>query len=450
MSNTQKFFNKVYADAIKSGCNHIQASICAAQCAIETGWGKTVKGNAYFGVKAGSSWKGKTQRFTTHEVIKGKKVKQVHTFRAYNTLQESIVDYMTMMKSKFPSSWNASSIQEAANELGNGKFGSYATDPNYEGKVYSTAKKRSVIAQKAYGNLSNVTMRRGDQGQDVTQLLFLLTEKGYYQGSLDDFFGSGTEASVRHFQKDAGLLVDGVVGPKTMKALKNWTKDPSERKAITVIYVNQHATRNRPATTNIEQKLEESLLTVFGPGTTCEIYSAGQMSRANIKRNKGVLKKGTWYVKGVAVAVGSVRHDDGKAVDIHVFDRNGNPIVGTKLAKLGQYWIAKGYGSAGCEMNGAGIHLDEWATPPSGGSLSWTYAYSNNKYYGNDIRDMLLAGRKGILPKLPKHPLPTSSPKNKTINKTTGGLGAVVVTGLFMYWENIKTDISSLLSWIGF
>ena len=450
MSKTQNFYNQVYNDARQSGCNHVQASICAAQCAIETGWGKSVKGNAYFGVKANNSWKGKTQTFTTHEVIKGKRVKEQHTFRAYDSLLESIVDYMNMMKDRFPSSWKANTIEEAANELGNGKFGRYATDPDYEAKVYSTAKKRSVIAKSAYNNSDNVNIRRGDKGQDVAQLLYLLTEKGYYQGTLDDFFGSGTEAAVRHFQGDAGLLVDGIVGKQTMEALKNWNESPSERQLATIVYVNQHATRNQPATKNIENKLKESLVTVFGPGTRCEIYSAGQMSRANIKRNKGILKKGTWYVKGIAVAVGSVRHDDGKAVDIHVFDSNGKPITGTRLAKLGQYWIAKRYGSAGCEMNGAGIHLDEWVKPPSNGALSWTYGYSNNKSYGKEIKDMLLDGRKGILPNLPKHVVPTKSTKTKTINKVNGSLGTIIFTGVVLYWENIKTDISNLINWIGF
>jgi len=446
MSTSQKFFNKVYADAMSSGCNHIQASICAAQSAIETGWGKTVKGNAYFGVKANSSWKGKTQRFTTHEVINGKRVKKVLSFRAYTTLQESVVDYMTMMKSRFPDSWNASSIQEAANELGNGKFGAYATDPQYEAKVYSTAKKRAPIAQKSFNNFDRVSMRRGDQGKDVAQLLFLLTEKGYYEGSLDDFFGSGTEASVRHFQRDAGLLVDGIVGQKTMKTLKTWDQKPSERKATVLVYMNQHATRNMSATQNIERKLEESLLTVYGPGTTCEIYSAGQMSRSEIKRLKGVLKGQTWYVKGKAVAVGSVRHDNGRAVDIHVFDASGKPILGTELAKLGQYWIAKGYGSAGCEMNGAGIHLDEWETPPSGGALSWTYAYSDRKYYGKDIKNMLLAGRRGELPKLPK-PVPVPKKKKVSTNTIATGMG---LTAIYWYWDNIKADFLSLANWLGF
>ena len=45
-------------------------------------------------------------------------------------------------------------------------------------------------------------------------------------------------------------------GKQTMEALKNWDESPSERQLATIVYVNQHATRNQPATKNIENKLK--------------------------------------------------------------------------------------------------------------------------------------------------------------------------------------------------
>ena len=70
----QDYFNQVYRDARDFGCNHTQATLCATQSAMETGWGKSVKGNSYFGIKAGKSWTGDTVTFVTHEVVGGKKI----------------------------------------------------------------------------------------------------------------------------------------------------------------------------------------------------------------------------------------------------------------------------------------------------------------------------------------------------------------------------------------
>ena len=51
------------------------------------------------------------------------------------------------------------------------------------------------------------------------ELQKLLVEKGYNPGPIDGIFGALTRAAVRQFQKDHGLLVDGVVGPNTKRAL---------------------------------------------------------------------------------------------------------------------------------------------------------------------------------------------------------------------------------------
>lgn len=65
------------------------------------------------------------------------------------------------------------------------------------------------------------TLRRGDKGEYVTLLQTELVQKGYDVGKcgVDGSFGAGTEAAVRAFQRDAGLAVDGICGPKTWAAL---------------------------------------------------------------------------------------------------------------------------------------------------------------------------------------------------------------------------------------
>jgi murein DD-endopeptidase MepM/ murein hydrolase activator NlpD len=46
-----------------------------------------------------------------------------------------------------------------------------------------------------------------------------LRAKGLYYGDIDGFAGRGTRAAVRALQRRAGLAVDGVAGPQTLRAL---------------------------------------------------------------------------------------------------------------------------------------------------------------------------------------------------------------------------------------
>jgi len=63
------------------------------------------------------------------------------------------------------------------------------------------------------------TLRRGSQGDEVADLQMLLDSKFGYDLEVDGNFGKATETAVKDFQKKHGLTADGVVGPKTWKAL---------------------------------------------------------------------------------------------------------------------------------------------------------------------------------------------------------------------------------------
>jgi N-acetylmuramoyl-L-alanine amidase len=56
------------------------------------------------------------------------------------------------------------------------------------------------------------------QGDDVTELQERLLGLGFQPGRIDGLFGPDTEAAVRDFQRGVGLLVDGEVGPATLRA----------------------------------------------------------------------------------------------------------------------------------------------------------------------------------------------------------------------------------------
>jgi peptidoglycan hydrolase-like protein with peptidoglycan-binding domain len=62
-------------------------------------------------------------------------------------------------------------------------------------------------------------LKAGAKGTKVTALQTRLAELGYWNGKADGNFGSLTQQAVYAVQKTAGLTRDGVVGPKTQKAL---------------------------------------------------------------------------------------------------------------------------------------------------------------------------------------------------------------------------------------
>ncbi len=63
-------------------------------------------------------------------------------------------------------------------------------------------------------------LRFGCKGDDVKELQELLSKAGYLADKIDGVFGKNTLAAVRNFQGSRGLAVDGIVGPKTLDALK--------------------------------------------------------------------------------------------------------------------------------------------------------------------------------------------------------------------------------------
>jgi peptidoglycan hydrolase-like protein with peptidoglycan-binding domain len=62
-------------------------------------------------------------------------------------------------------------------------------------------------------------LRPGDRGDDVRAIQTLLSTAGFDPGPVDGVYGPLTESAVAKFQRRAGILVDGKVGPVTRRAL---------------------------------------------------------------------------------------------------------------------------------------------------------------------------------------------------------------------------------------
>jgi putative chitinase len=84
------------------------------------------------------------------------------------------------------------------------------------------------------------TLREGDSGPDVTTLQQRLRERHFNPGDIDGRFALATEAAVMAFQLSAGLLADGIVGPRTARALGlEEPAVPSIIPAVTIIVVSK-------------------------------------------------------------------------------------------------------------------------------------------------------------------------------------------------------------------
>ena len=68
-------------------------------------------------------------------------------------------------------------------------------------------------------SLEAVAIRKGDSGSKVKEIQRKLNELGFSVGNVDGIFGSKTLQAVKNFQKSRGLVVDGIVGNATAKAL---------------------------------------------------------------------------------------------------------------------------------------------------------------------------------------------------------------------------------------
>ena len=69
------------------------------------------------------------------------------------------------------------------------------------------------------GGVSSGVLKRGSTGDKVSEMQRKLKDWGYYDGSVDGIFGSGTESAVKFFQRKNGLSADGIVGSATAAAL---------------------------------------------------------------------------------------------------------------------------------------------------------------------------------------------------------------------------------------
>ena len=93
-----------------------------------------------------------------------------------------------------------------------------------------TLKKLDSVYENANSAKDGDSLRMGDSGSAVKDLQTKLKKLGYYDGTVDSTFGSGTYAAVKAFQKKYNLTADGVAGSETLKKLDSAYKNADSDK----------------------------------------------------------------------------------------------------------------------------------------------------------------------------------------------------------------------------
>lgn len=94
-----------------------------------------------------------------------------------------------------------------------------ATAAGSSGGSSGSASGSTVTGNATISSTGYISLREGDKSDAVRKLQETLKNLGYYSGTVDGSYGSGTVAAVTTFQQMNNLTADGVAGPATQRAL---------------------------------------------------------------------------------------------------------------------------------------------------------------------------------------------------------------------------------------
>ena len=119
------------------------------------------------------------------------------------------------------------------------------------------ARTRATLGPLGRPLLGGRVMRPGMFGFDVSVLQFLLTRRGLYDGPLDGYLSTATDAALRRYQRNVRLTPDGVVGPRTLAALVLTTRVSVHPQTVAANRV--YVVRSGDSLTTIAQRFHVSI-----------------------------------------------------------------------------------------------------------------------------------------------------------------------------------------------
>lgn len=234
-AQAKQFINYI-APMIRAEAKRRDYKICStiiAQAIIEGAAGTSSLASKYhnhFGMKCGKSWKGKSVNLKTkEEYAVGTLTTIKDNFRVYDSDEQGIAGYFDFISApRYANLKECLTYKQYAEFL---KADGYATSSSYIQTLCNTVTKYNLTRWDEEEIPLHLQKRRTIKfalplmsGSDVIIIQKILVAQGYDIGStgVDGVYGKKTEAAVKKFQSERGLVVDGIVGVKTWAMLEKY------------------------------------------------------------------------------------------------------------------------------------------------------------------------------------------------------------------------------------
>ena len=197
------FYDKYYqtvADSLEG--TGLFPEVVINQMGLETGWGESelnTKHNNFFGMKKGGA-NVPSVNMSSDEEVDGKKVSKKSDFRKYDSLEDSIDDYVKVMKNQgggetYKEVLAAKTPEAQAEALGNSP---YATGSNYGNDIQGFMAEAKT--SKSYGGTQTFRMPTEEEMEGMTA-------KDKYK-KLDDDIYKDKQKRKEDFERGAGNKKD--------------------------------------------------------------------------------------------------------------------------------------------------------------------------------------------------------------------------------------------------
>ena len=227
--NVQSFLNNVAPAARQvASARGLYASLMIAQAALESGWGGSYLSTAaynLFGVKWNGS--GAYINLSTQEYYGGAYHTVMARFQRYSSYTESLNAYADLICSHFPRSTKAqaSSYAVAAQNLRNGVYGTYATDPSYASKLISVIERYNLTqydtgtVMKPVSNNTNSSNNNSNNNSNAS----VATNGTYTAVAGDSLWGIAQKfgMTLDELKKANGLTSNNLYVGQTLKVRKS-------------------------------------------------------------------------------------------------------------------------------------------------------------------------------------------------------------------------------------
>ena len=228
----QKKFIAEIAPIIRDEAKRRGYFVCSAviaQACIESKYGISLlsaKYHNYFGLKCGKVWRGPAVNMKTkEEYTVGTLTTIKDNFRVYSDMVSGVSGYYDFISTpRYALLKTARTAQEYLERI---KSAGYATSSSYVNTNMNVVRKFDLVLwDKSLTGIEDLnpfviplsTLKQGMTGNGVKWLQWELNQRGYGL-KVDGIYGPRTTEAVRDYQNRTQLVSDGIVGPATRAEL---------------------------------------------------------------------------------------------------------------------------------------------------------------------------------------------------------------------------------------